>query len=250
MNTDSKKPNGPYEIKINEKLVVFNKPQVTGREILEHAEMDPVECHSLYQKIKGYDFEYIALTDTVDLSNEEIEHYITNGPVVFNYTVNKEPETTDSKFLTPAQIILLAGLNRQEVFLLEISDEGEINLAYKLEEPIKMRCPALKFRTEKWIELANIEELGKTCQPVPTAKLYRIKIDKSYHNVASPYITGEGIIKLENKPSNTQYNVLKFLSSDAKPKPVGLQETIDLREKCLVRFVIQPKEQKDGQTAS
>ncbi len=250
MNNEAKKDNGVFEIKINEKTTEFSKPHVTGKEILEKGGFIPEECHALYRKFKGGDFEYISLSDIVDISNEEIEHFITKEPIVFNYSVNNEPETTDKKHLTPNEILELAGLNQSEFFLLQIKDGEDINYAYCLHEEIKMVCPGLKFKTEKWHEIANIEELGKTCQKVPTSRIYRIKIDKTYHNVHSPYITGEQIIELEKKSLAVPYNVLKFLSIDAKPKPVGLKETVDLREKCLIRFVLQPKEQKDGENLS
>jgi len=236
-----------FSILINSISIAFTVPKVTGKEILEKAGFISVECHSLYQKLKGCDFELIRPEDVVDLSHPDLEHFVTKDPIVFNYTINQEPESTDKKTLTPTEILKLAAINTGENYLAQHNPDGTITYyAYNPDEPIKMVCPGMKFISVKWVDIVDIEEYGKQCKEVPIARQYRIKIDKNYHLVNGPHITGQQLLELENKTPIEKYNVLKFLSGTPKPQLVGLKETVDLTEKCLIRFVLQPREQKDG----
>lgn len=225
----------------------FELPEVSGKEILLKAGKKPTECHSLYQKLEKCDFELVREDDIVDLRNLSIEHFQVKEPIVFHYTVNNEPETTEHKQLTATQILKQAGINPEEFYLIQLQDHGpKIIYAFDAETPIKMVCPGLHFITERWVALVDIEEYGKTCKDVPPARQYKIKVDKNYHVVNSPFITGKELIGLENKQPIQNWDAYKFYSNQAKPVKVGHNETVDLTEKCLVRFVLQPKEQKDG----
>lgn len=236
-----------YVAIIEEKKYEFVHPEVTGRQILEKAGKEPAECYSLFQKLEGCDFELIRSDQVVDLRQLGIEKFVVKDPIVFNYTVNSEPETTDQKQLTPDEILHLAGISEEENYLIQVlKDMPEIVYAFKPHEHIKMVCPGLHFITAKWVKLVDVEEYGKTCKVVPPAKQYRIKIDKNYHVVNSPYITGRQLIQLEHKQPVENWDVYKFYSNQPKPKKVGHNEVVDLTERCLVRFVLQPKEQKDG----
>jgi hypothetical protein len=240
-------PQFGYKATVNGKIVIFFEKRVTGKEMLQKSELIPAECYSLYQKLKGCDFELIGPSDIIDLSNTELEHFVTKDPVVFNYIFNNEPETTDRKVLTPSDILKLGGVSPEEFYLVQLhKDGGEINYACQPLELVKMVCTGLKFISVKWVDLVDIEEYGKTCREVPFARRYKIKIDKNYHIVDNPVLRGRQIVQLEGKSPVDKYNVLKFLSNNPKPIQVGLDEKIDLAEKCLLRFVLQPKEQKDG----
>lgn len=45
----------------------------------------------------------------------------------------------------------------------------------------------MTFITEQWVKLVDIEEFGKQCKEVPPALQYRIKVDKSYHVINTPF---------------------------------------------------------------
>lgn len=137
-----------YKVKIDDKLYVFNKKIVTGKEILEKAGMTLVECFTLYQKFKHHDFEKIGLTEKVDLSKPGIERFAVKPPEIFNYFVDDEPETIDKEELTPNQILELAGITPVcDYYLVQIMPDGT-QVSYKdaPDIPIKMEChPAMKF---------------------------------------------------------------------------------------------------------
>ena len=48
-----------FKIMVNENEISFTQPKVSGKQILEKACKEPIECYTLYQKLKGCDFEKI-----------------------------------------------------------------------------------------------------------------------------------------------------------------------------------------------
>ena len=236
-----------YVAIVNDTEVTFHEPKVTGAQLLRAAGFEHLACHTLYQKLKGCDFDKVAMDDVIDLADEGIELFVTKGPDVFNYEVNGEPETTDKKELTPTQIMHLKGVHPQNHYLVQLMHDGKrIVYAYCADEPIKIDCRGMKFITEKWLDIVNIEEYGKLCKPVPPARIYRIKVDKGYHDWPKPFITVPELIHLEYPVNPKPVEVYKFLNTSPKPIKLKVDELVDLTEKCLVRFTIQPKEQEDG----
>lgn len=242
------KPKHDYPINVDGCSYVFDNSKVTGKQILEKAEKKPVECYTLYQKLKGCDFEKVSLDEIVDLSNPGIEHFVTKEPEVFNYTVNGESETTDKKFLTPTEILKLDAINPHELYLVQLNHDGtETEYAYTPEEKIKMVCTGMKFVSRKWLDIVDIEEYGKCCTPVPPARKYKVRIDKIYVELDSPVTTGRALLTKANKFPAEKFDIYKVLSSNPQPQKInGLDTEINLREKCLVRFVTLPKEQQEG----
>lgn len=151
MHTNKKEENssnhGTYKVKVDNDVLVFNKPIVTGTDILIKAGKTPPECHSLYQKLKGCDFQKISLNEEVDLSNPGIEKFTVKPPEVFHYFLDDEPETTDESSLSANQILELGGIKPvEDYYLVEIDKDGnEINHNDTPDAPIKMKCPGSKF---------------------------------------------------------------------------------------------------------
>ena len=237
-----------FKIKVNEISFSFTQPKVSGKQILEKACKEPIECYTLYQKLKGCDFEKISLDEVVDLSNPGIEHFVTKEPEVYNYTVDGEPETTDKKLLTPTEILKLDAINPNEFYLVQLNHDGtETEYAYAPEEKIKMLCTGMKFVSRKWLGIVDIEEHGKCCTPVPPARKYKVRIDKMYVELDSPITTGRILLTKANKIPVEKFDIYKVLSSNPQPQKINsLDAEINLREKCLVRFVTLPKEQQEG----
>ena len=136
-----------YKVKIGEHYYVFDHHLVNGLQLLEKADEKHPECHTLYQYFCKGDFKRIGLHDTVDLTEHGIEHFVIKPPEVFHYAVDTDPETTEEKELTPNQILELADIKPvKDYYLVEVLPDGE-QKSYKGkgDEPIKMKCPALKF---------------------------------------------------------------------------------------------------------
>ena len=136
-----------YKVKIGEQYYVFHHHLVTGKQLLETADQLPVECHTLYQKFRNGDFKRIGLYDEVNLAEHGVEHFVVKPPEVFHYTVDTDPETTEEKELTPNEILKLADITPlEDYYLMQVLHDGkQISYLGKGNEPIKMRCPGLKF---------------------------------------------------------------------------------------------------------
>lgn len=245
-------PSGPhrpigYEITVNGKPITMPERFATRESILEKSGHTPVSCHSLYMKLADCDFERIAPHQKIDLDNPGLERFITKDPDVFPYTVNKDPELTQEKEMTPRAIIRQAGLNPEKVYLVETNPDGtETEFAFHMDVPVCMNCRGLHFITREWLEEVDIEEYGKHCKPVPPAKRYLVKVDKAKFPWPAPTVSVEQLIRFIYPTNPANYNVVKFLGNTPKPVPVPYTGTVDLREKCLLRFVLQPKTQNDG----
>ncbi|OWK71402.1 multiubiquitin domain-containing protein [Pedobacter sp. AJM] len=236
-----------YNATVNDKKITVKTPKITGAEILKEAGIKDPECHTLYQKLKGGDFKKISMDEIVDLGDHGEEHFVTKDAEVFNYLVDGEPETTDKKTLTPLQIMELNAVDTKDFYLVQLLDkEEEIDYAYSPDESIKMHCKGMRFVTRKWLDIVDVEAYGKQCKEVPPARIYRIKVDKRYHDWNKRFITVAELIKMEYPNSSAQFEVYKFVNTSPKPIKLNSSEQIDLTEKCLVRFTIQPKEQTDG----
>lgn len=236
-----------FIIIVDGQKVEFDQPKVTGKEILVKAGKTPVECFTLYIKKPGCDFEKVSLDEVVDISEGKVEHFVTKEPEVFNYTVDDQPELTDKKALAPVEILKLAGIDPHISYLIWVHPDGrKESFAFNPHDPIKMVCTGMKFITAKWLDKVVIEEYGKECKEVPPAHVYVIKVDKKDHDWKERFITGEQIINLSGKEPAGKFTALKFMNNQPKPVKVELNEQVDLLERCLVRFVVQPKTQDDG----
>jgi hypothetical protein len=222
-------------------------PHINREVILKKAGKS--DCHSVYQLLER-DFELVKPGDVIDLRQLGREKFIIKDPVTFDYHINKEPETSNRKELTVKEILKRAGIDPADQYLVQLRDgqPGQI-YAWDLDAVITMVCSGLKFVTRPWVEMADIEELGKTCQPVPIAKAYRIKIQNKYHLVNTPFQPVEQLIRLGGKTDVENWDVLKFFSNQAEPVKAGHREIVDLRQACLIFIVLQPRKQTEGKDA-
>lgn len=143
---DSSK-NKSYKILIDGDKFEFNNSSVTGEAILiKYGIMSPA-CFTLYQKLKGCDFERISLSELVDLANPGIEKFTIKPPEVFHYFLDEEPETTESEILSANQILENGSIEPvTDYYLIEIDESGkEISHKENTDAPIKMKCPGSKF---------------------------------------------------------------------------------------------------------
>lgn len=145
---NKKPPHGKkYRIKIDDKVLVFDNESVIGSEILTKAGFTPIECYSLYQKLKGCDFEKISSNEKVDLSKPGIERFVVKESEVYHYSLDGEPETTDLSELTPMNILEFAGIKpMSDYYLVQIlEDQTQVSYKDRPNDPIKMKCPGSKF---------------------------------------------------------------------------------------------------------
>lgn len=74
----TKPPKGKqYRIRVDKETLIVPGPMITGRAILEKAGKNPPERYRLDQKLRGGATRKIELGDSVDLSEEGVERFMT-----------------------------------------------------------------------------------------------------------------------------------------------------------------------------
>lgn len=136
-----------FPIRVDGNKFIFNKPEVTGQEILIKVGKTPTECFTVYQKFKGCDFERISLDEIVDLSRPGLERFTIKESEVSHYTLDEEKETTEQKTLSANQILENGGVTPvEDYYLMEIDSNGnEIPHKDNSNDPIEMKCLGSKF---------------------------------------------------------------------------------------------------------
>jgi len=146
-NEDKSSNQRRFPVLVDREKLVFNKPQVTGQEILLKAGKTPVECFAVYQKFKDCDFEHISLDEVVDLSCPGLERFTIKKSEVFHYKLDDDPETTEHSSLSANQILKNGDVTpAKDYYLMEIDSNGnEISHKDTPDAPIELKCPGSKF---------------------------------------------------------------------------------------------------------
>jgi hypothetical protein len=146
-NKEGRPSKHTFKIVVDGDELVFNRPTVLGEDILVKAGKTPATCYTLYQKLKGCDFERINLQEEVDLTNPGLERFTVKSPEVFYYFLDEESETTDSEYMTPNKILEAGGITPvTDYYLIEVDAKGqEESHKDNPDKPIKMKCPGSKF---------------------------------------------------------------------------------------------------------
>jgi hypothetical protein len=241
-------PKKAFEVYIDGEKYEFHQETITAEDILKKVNKNPPGCFSVYKDLEGCDFKLIRPGDEIDLRELGKERFIIKAPVIFNYSVNAEHEATDQKEMTPAQIMQRAAIDSTKYYLVQkFKDKPEQIYAWNWNVKLEMLCTGMTFESRPWLEVADIEALGKKCQPVPVARYYEIKIQNQKHRVNHPILSEEQIIRLGGKADIACWDVLLFFSNQAAPVKLEDKGQVDLtRSQCLLYFVLQPRKQQEG----
>ena len=239
-----------YKAYINGVQYLFNSKEITVEDLLNKVHKEPYTCYSVWQAQDGCGSKLIRPNQKIDLGDLGAEEFETRDPVVFNYFVGDEPETTEYSTLTPLQVLERAAIDSKTHYLVQLfRDRPEIIYAWTPNAEIKMLCTGTKFECRRWVDTAEIEELGKHCQQVPVARHYKLKIQNKGHVVDLPFLTRPQIVQLGGKHDLNHWDVLAFYSNQATPEKLGNDEVVDLTKRpCLLYFVLQPKQQTEGRS--
>jgi hypothetical protein len=111
---------------------------------------------------------------------------------------------------------------------LEASIEQEVN---KVEELIE--------------ELVDLEEHAKHDRKPPRARHYRIRIDRDYHIVDVPQMTGRQLLMLAGKNPPERYEIMQKFRG-GRVERIGLNQDVDFTTHGVERFVTLPLDQTEG----
>lgn len=94
-------------------------------------------------------------------------------------------------------------------------------------------------------DVVDIEEYSKSGKPVPEAKKYVIRIDKTKYEVTNPTITGRELLNLAGKRPVERFAVHEKRKGGGTER-IALDQAVDLRQPGLERFVTLPLDQTEG----
>ena len=119
-----------YTFRINRKKFESDESKITGRELLTIANLTPVEDFELLYKINEKGFTPIQLDEIVDLKIAGIDGFKSKPYRKLKIKVDNNQYEVEECFMTPLEIMELAGINTDRFFLKEIR-QGNVEVSYK-----------------------------------------------------------------------------------------------------------------------
>lgn len=119
-----------FVFKINQKKFESNESKLTGRDLLSIAQLLPVEDYELLYKVNEKGFEPIQLDEEVDLEQVGIEGFRAKPYRKLSIKVDDKQYEVDECFMTPIEIMNVAGINPDRYYLKEIR-KGGVEVTYK-----------------------------------------------------------------------------------------------------------------------
>ena len=127
-----------FDVRVNEKVFKHDEPTITGKRLLILIGLTHSTDYEILFKLAKKEFEPIQLDEVVDLTNPEIEtFYVKPYPSV---TVDVDDETYPIAhiFMTPKEIMTLAGIDGDKHYLKQILDAREITYKNDADHVIAM----------------------------------------------------------------------------------------------------------------
>ncbi|WP_309713552.1 multiubiquitin domain-containing protein [Armatimonas sp.] len=97
---------------------------------------------------------------------------------------------------------------------------------------------------EPILDEVDIEEFAKRGEPLPLAKVYRLRIDDHHYVTDAEKLTGAELLALAGKTPAGYH--LRQRMRGGQVRPVTPEQVVDLREPGVERFMTIPKENTDG----
>lgn len=94
-------------------------------------------------------------------------------------------------------------------------------------------------------DIIDLEEYAKRGERPPLARGYRLLINGAPYVVHDPVPTGREVLTLGGLLPVDDYT-LRVKQAGERPKKVGLDDKIDLREKGIEKFKALPRDQTEG----
>ncbi len=112
---------------------------VSGKEVLEIADLLPVEDYELLIKVNEKGFEPVQLVEKIDLKGAGIEGFFAKPYKKLIIYVDDEPLEVDECFMTPNEILEAAGKNANGFYLKQIRGHREISYKNDREHKVTIK---------------------------------------------------------------------------------------------------------------
>lgn len=125
-----------FEIKINGKSFFTKDQFLSGKELLELAELTPTDNYEILLKLTGKEYEPVELNEKVDLNQPSIETFEVSPKHELTIFLDDEPYKVSKCFMTPVEILDLDNKKPQQYYLKLILGHKEVT--YKNDEHHKI----------------------------------------------------------------------------------------------------------------
>ncbi len=116
--------------KINNERFESSKSKITGQELLTIANLLPAEDYELLYRINEKGYTPIQLDEEVNLKTAGIEGFKARPYKKLFIKVNDKPYEVEECFMSPIEIMKLAGINTDHNYLMEIR-KGGVEVTYQ-----------------------------------------------------------------------------------------------------------------------
>ena len=127
-----------FDVKVNDRVFNHDKPTITGRGLLVLIGLVHSTDYEILFKLTGQEFEPVELDEIVDLTNPEIETFYVKPYPSVTIEVDDETYPIAQIFMTPKEIMTLAGIDGDKHYLKQILDAREITYKNDAEHVIAM----------------------------------------------------------------------------------------------------------------
>ncbi|HMI02497.1 MAG TPA: multiubiquitin domain-containing protein [Pedobacter sp.] len=116
----------PFDILVNEKKFQYDAPNISGEGLLILVGLPHSLDYEILFKLNHKEFEPIQLDEIVDLTNPEIETFLIKPLPSTTIEVDDERYPIAQIFMTPKEILVLAGIKADNHYLKQIQEHKEI----------------------------------------------------------------------------------------------------------------------------
>lgn len=115
-----------FEIRVNDRLFNHDQSTITGKELLVLIGLTHSIDYEILYKLAKKEFEPVQLDEVVDLTNPEIETFYVKPYPSVTIEVDDETYPIAHIFMTPKEIMTLAGIDAEKHYLKQILQAREI----------------------------------------------------------------------------------------------------------------------------
>lgn len=115
-----------FEIRVNDRTFNYEKSTITGKELLILIGLNHSTDYEILFKLAGKEFEPIQLDEVVDLADPKIEKFFIKPYPSVVIEVDDEIYPIAHIFMTPTEILTLAGIDADKHYLKQILEAREI----------------------------------------------------------------------------------------------------------------------------
>tara|TARA_R110000744_G_scaffold135782_1_gene245380 strand:- start:6871 stop:7314 length:444 start_codon:yes stop_codon:yes gene_type:complete len=137
-----------FIFKVNRQKFESVNAIITGKEILDKADLLPAEDYELLIKVNEKGFEPVQLDEKIDLKGAGIEGFFAKPYKKLIIYVDDEPVEVDECFMTPNEILTASGKSANGFYLKQISGHKEVSYKNDREHRVAVKN-GLKFSSCK-----------------------------------------------------------------------------------------------------